>query len=88
MSTVRCWVRSVRASHTEWLRAQGVAWIHTVDREVLATLTPAPTRLGDALSTVGAAALSVRSRFTPHVPIWTVIGRITHWQLVPPAGAG
>lgn len=50
VSTVRRWVRSVGASHTEWLRAQGVAWIHTVDREVLATLTPAPTRLGEALS--------------------------------------
>lgn len=83
VSTVRRWVRSVRGSHIEWLPTQSVAWIHTVDREVLATLTTAPTRLDDALTSLAAAALAVRARLTPHVPTWTVIGRLTHWRLVP-----
>ncbi|MGH3814291.1 MAG: DUF6431 domain-containing protein [Pseudonocardiaceae bacterium] len=83
-STVRRWVRSVRGAHTEWLRAQALDWIDRVDREVVATLTATRTRLGDALSAVTAAALAVQTRFTPHVPIWTVIARITNWRLLPP----
>jgi Domain of unknown function (DUF6431) len=55
VSTVRRWVRSVRGEHTEWLRAQGLAWLHQLDREVIATLQAAPTRLGDALSALAAA---------------------------------
>lgn len=64
LSTVRRWVRSVRASHTEWLHAQGIAWIHTVDREVLVTTAAASIRPSDAL-TVVAAAVTVRTD-SPH----------------------
>jgi hypothetical protein len=85
-STVGRWVRSVRGHHTEWLHTQGVAWIHDVDREVLATITPAPTRLGDALTAL-AAAVAIRARLIPHVPLWTLIGRLTHGRLIP-AGTG
>jgi hypothetical protein len=82
-STVRRWLRSVPGAHTDWLHAQGVAWIHDVDREVFATITPAPTRLGDALTALAAAAGAIRARLTPHVPAWTLIGRLTHGRLVP-----
>jgi hypothetical protein len=82
-STVRRWLRSVRGAHTEWLHAQGVAWIHDVDREVFATITAASTGLGDALTALAAAAGAIRARLTPHVPAWTLIGRITHGRLVP-----
>jgi hypothetical protein len=60
-----------------------VAWIHDVDREVFATITPAPTRLGDALTALVAAALAIQARLTPHVPAGTLIGRLTHGRLVP-----
>ncbi len=54
---MRRWVRAVRdADHLEWLRAQGVEWIARVDREVLATLGPEPTRLGEALTALAALA--------------------------------
>lgn len=82
-STVRRWLRSVRGAHTDWLHTQGVAWIYRVDREVFATITPAPTRLGDALSALAAAAGAIQARLTPHVPAWTLIGRLTHGRLVP-----
>ena len=83
LSTVRRWLRSVRGAHTDWLHAQGVTWIHRVDREVFATLTPAPTGLGDALTALAAAALAIQTRLSPHVPAWTLIGRLTHGRLVP-----
>jgi hypothetical protein len=50
---------------------------------VFATITPAQTGLGDALTTLAAAALSIQARLTPHVPAWTLIGRLTHGRLVP-----
>ena len=40
LSTVRRWLRAVQGTHTDWLHAQGVTWIHRVDREVFATITP------------------------------------------------
>jgi hypothetical protein len=83
LSTVRRWLRSVRGAHPQWLHAQGVAWIHRVDREVFATITPAHTALGDALTALAAAAEAIRARLTPHVPAWTLIGRLTHGRLVP-----
>jgi hypothetical protein len=83
LSTVRRWLRSVGGAHTEWLRAQGVAWIHRVDREVFATITPAQTGLGDALTALAAAAGAIRACLTPHVPTWTLIGQLTHGRLVP-----
>ncbi|MGH3888102.1 MAG: helix-turn-helix domain-containing protein [Pseudonocardiaceae bacterium] len=81
-STVRRWLRSVRGGHTEWLYAQGVAWTHRVDREVFATITPAQTGLGDALTALAAAAGAIRARLTPHVAARTLIGRLTHGRLV------
>ena len=85
-TTVRRWVRAVRdANHIEWLRAQGVEWIALVDRQVLATLGPEPTRLGEALTALAAAAVAVRARLTHHVPPWTLIGQFTGGRLVAPA---
>jgi hypothetical protein len=46
--TVRRWVRPVRGAHTEWLHAQAVRWIVTVDRDVLATLARARRGSGRA----------------------------------------
>ncbi len=60
-----------------------MTWIHRVNREVFATITPAHTGLGDALSALAAAALAIQARLTPHVPAWTLIGRLTHGRLVP-----
>jgi hypothetical protein len=37
-------------------------------------------------SNAWAAALAVQARLAPHVPIWTVVGRVTGWRLVPPGG--
>jgi hypothetical protein len=75
--------RGVGRAATAWLHAQGVAWIHRVDREVIATITPAQSGLGDALTALAAAALTIQARLTPHVPAWTLIGRLTHGRLVP-----
>ena len=75
--TVRRWVRAVRGAHAEWLRARAIGWIAALDRDVISTLAPRSSRLGDALNAVAAAALTVREHLAPHVPIWTVIGRVT-----------
>jgi hypothetical protein len=83
LSTVRRWLRSVQGSHTQWLHAQGVEWIHRLDPEVVATIIPARTGLGDALSALAAAAGAIRARLTPHVPVWTLIGQLTQGRLVP-----
>ncbi len=83
LSTVRRWIRAGRdPQHTEWLRGQAVAWLARVDRDVLAGLTPQPTRLGEALTALAAAALTLRARVAPHVPPWTLIGQITLGRLV------
>jgi len=68
--------------HVEWLRAQAVGCIARVDRDVLAGLAPEPTRLGEALTALAAAAVTLRARVVPHVPPWTLIGQITHSRLV------
>ena len=82
-------VRAVRNDHhVDWLRAQGVEWIARVDREVLATLATESTRLGEALTALAAAAVTVRARLVPHVPPWTLIGQFTHGRLVTPASTG
>ena len=85
LSTVRRWIRSMSGGHTEWLRRQGVEWIVRVDRDVSATIDAAPTLLGDALTALAAAAVTVRARLATHVPLWTLIGRLTLWRLVVPA---
>jgi transposase-like protein len=88
-STVRRWVRALRdGRHVEWLRAQGLEWIVRLDREVLTTLAPEPTRLGEALTALAAAALTVRARLTPHVPPWTLIAQFTRGRLLTLAGSG
>ncbi len=63
-------------------RPGGVEWICRVDREVFATIDPAPTPLGDALAALAAA---VQARLAPPIPLWILIGRFTLWRLVAPA---
>ena len=89
LSTVRRWIRAVRdPAHVEWLRTQGMVWLARVDLDVINTLAPQATRLGEALTALAAAALTLRARVVPHVPPWTLIGQITHGRLVgPPAPA-
>ena len=85
VSTVRRWIRAAHApGHAQWLREQAVGWIARIDRDVLADLSPEPTRLGEALTALAAAAVVLRARVVPHVPPWTVIGQITHGRLVAP----
>jgi hypothetical protein len=61
---------------------EAVGCIARVDRDVLAGLAPEPTRLGEALTALAAAAVTLRARVVPHVPPWTLIGQITHSRLV------
>jgi hypothetical protein len=83
LSTVRRWIRAVRdRDHLEWLCAQAVSWLARVDRDVLAGLGPQPTRLGEALTALAAAAVTLRARVAPGVPPWTLIGQITHGRLL------
>jgi hypothetical protein len=85
LSTVRRWIRAVRdPAHVEWLRTQGMVWLARVDLDVINTLAPQATRLGDALTALAAAALTLRARVVPHVSPWTLIGQITHGRLVGP----
>ena len=68
LSTVRRWIRAVRdPAHVEWLRTQGMVWLARVDLDVINTLAPQATRLGDALTALAAAALTLRARVVPHV---------------------
>ena len=83
LSTVRRWIRSVRdPAHVEWLRTQGMVWLARIDLNVINTLAPQASRLGDALTALAAAALTLRARVVPHVPPWTLIGQITCGRLV------
>ena len=85
LSTVRRWIRAVRdPAHVEWLRTQGMVWLARVDLDVINTLAPQATRLGDALTALAAAALTLRARVVPHVSPWTLIGQITCGRLVGP----
>jgi hypothetical protein len=85
LSTVRRWIRAVRdPDHVEWLRTQGVEWLARVDRDVLGGLRPEATRLGEALTALVAAAVTLRARAAPRVPAWTLIGQITHGRLLAP----
>jgi Homeodomain-like domain len=89
LSTVRRWVRAVRdPGHVEWLRRQGMVWLSRVGLDVINTLAPQATRLGDALTALAAAALTLRARVVPHVSPWTLVGQITYGRLVgPPVSA-
>jgi hypothetical protein len=83
LSTVRRWIRAVGDPvHVEWLRTQGMVWLARVDLDVINALAPQATRLGDALTALAAAALTLRARVVPHVSPWTLIGQITHGRLV------
>ena len=66
------------------MREQDIGWIAQLDREVLATLAAESTRLGEALTALATAAVTVRVRLAPHVPPWTLIGQFTHGRLVTP----
>ena len=65
-----------------------MVWLARVDLDVINTLAPQATRLGDALTALAAAALTLRARVVPHVSPWTLIGQITHGRLLAPARAG
>ena len=85
LSTVRRWIRAFRdPAHIEWLRTQGMVWLVRVDLDVINTLAPQATRLGDALTALADAALVLRARVVPHVSPWTLIGQITCGRLVGP----
>ena len=85
LSTVRRWIRAVRdPAHVEWLRTQGMVWLARVDLDVINTLAPQATRLGDALTALAAAALTLRARVVPHVSPWTLVGQITCGRFVGP----
>ena len=74
LSTVRRWIRAVRDPvHVEWLRTQGMVWLARVDLDVINTLAPQATRLGDALTALAAAALTLRagSSRTSHRGRWS-----------------
>jgi hypothetical protein len=89
LSTVRRWIRAVRhPEHVEWLRAQAVGWLARVDRDVLADLRPVATRLGEALTALAAAAVTLRARVAPRVPAWALIGQITHGRRSRPGRPG
>lgn len=82
-SPVQRWIRAVRdPAHLEWLRTQGMVWLSRIDLDVINTLTPQDTRLGDALTALAAAALTLRARGVPHVPPWTLVGQITCGRLL------
>jgi hypothetical protein len=58
------------------------------DHPLTATLAAESTRLGEALTALAAAAVTVRARLASHVPPWTLIGQFTHGRLVTPASTG
>lgn len=62
------------SSHVQSLRVQAAAWIARIDRDVVTALAPEPTRLGEALTALAAAAVVLRARTVAHVPPWALIG--------------
>jgi hypothetical protein len=84
--TVRRWLRAVRGEHAEWLRAAAIDRLAQLDRDVISTLAPTGSRLGDALNAVAAAALAHRARLAPQVPIWELVAAVTRWRLLPLPG--
>ena len=81
--TVRRWLRAVRGEHLEWLRVQAVERLARLDRDVISTLAPTGSRLGDALNALAAAALTQQTRLAPHVPVWDLVAAVTRWRLLP-----
>ena len=81
--TVRRWLRAVRGEHLEWLRTAAVERLAVLDRDVISTLAPTGSQLGDALNAVAAAALTTQARFAPHTGIWDLVAAVTRWRLLP-----
>ena len=84
--TVRRWLRAARGEHAEWLRAAAIDRLAQLDRDIISTLAPTGSRMGDALNAVAAAALAHRARLAPHVPIWDLVAAVTRWRLLPLPG--
>jgi hypothetical protein len=89
-STVRRWLRRARTDrHIAGLYAHGVAHVDRYDPEILAAgLPPQPTRLGDALQAIAAAAYAYRRRVNRAVDGWALIGAFTAGRLVAPRPSG
>ena len=76
----------MRGEHAEWLRVQAVERLARLERDVVSTLAPTGSRMGDALNAVAAAALAHRARLAPHVPIGDLVAAVTRWRLLPLPG--
>jgi hypothetical protein len=89
-STVRRWLRRARTGrHIAGLYAHGVAHIDRYDPEILAAgLPPQPTRLGDAMQALAAAAYAYRRRVNRTVDGWALIGAFTAGRLLAPRPSG
>ena len=48
----------MRGEHAEWLRAAAIDRLAQLDRDIISTLAPTGSRMGDALNAVAAAALA------------------------------
>jgi hypothetical protein len=85
-TTVRRWLRRARAQrHIAGLYARAVAHIDQYDREILAAgLPPQPTRLGDALLALAAAAHAYRRRVNRSIDGWALVGAFTAGRLLAP----
>jgi transposase-like protein len=82
-ATVRSWLRRAR-SNSEALRRLGVQTVVDLEPELLPTRV-GPTRLGEALEALAAAALAVVRRFGGNErDLWPVICVITRSRLLAP----
>jgi hypothetical protein len=82
-ATVRSWLRRAR-TNSEALRRLGVQTVVAVDPELLPTRV-GPTRLGEALEALAAAALAVVRRFGgDERNLWPVIAVVTGGRLLAP----
>jgi hypothetical protein len=82
-ATVRSWLRRAHAN-SEALRQLGVQTVVAVDPELLPTGV-GPTRLGEALAALVAAALAVVRRFGgDERDLWPVIAVLTRGRLLAP----
>ena len=63
-----------------------VAWLAELDRDVLGDILgrrrPSAGALDEALTTLAAAAVTLRARVAPRVPAWALIGQITRGRLL------
>lgn len=91
-STVRAWLRAARDDgHLEWLRVRGTQTAVRVDIDatVVARITPAGSRLGDALTALAAGVAAIRRRFPElTVPDWALIAVTVRGRLLAAARPG